>query len=89
MKQINDTLVVGTIIVPRQECFVLEKDKRKRKIRYVAIALVVGVITLTCIWIATRSENKEMPGKQFVDMGDEDVDMPDQAANGFDFEWKD
>lgn len=51
--------------------------------------LVVGVITLTCIWIATRSENKEMPGKQFVDMGDEDVDMPDQAANGFDFEWKD
>ena len=31
MKQINDTLVVGTIIVPRQECFVLEKDKRKRK----------------------------------------------------------
>lgn len=25
------------------------KDKRKRKIRYVAIALVVGVITLTCI----------------------------------------
>lgn len=65
------------------------KDKRKRKIRFVAIALVVGVITLTCIWIATRSENKEMPGKQFVDMGDEDVDMPDQAANGFDFEWKD
>ena len=47
------------------------KDKRKRKIRFVAIALVVGVITLTCIWIATRSENKEMPGKQFVDMGDE------------------
>lgn len=45
--------------------------------------------TTTCIWIATRSENKEMPGKQFVDMGDEDVDMPDQAANGFDFEWKD
>ena len=35
------------------------KDKRKRKIRFVAIALVVGVITLTCIWIATRSENKE------------------------------
>lgn len=33
------------------------KDKRKRKIRFVAIALVVGVITLTCIWIATRSEN--------------------------------
>ena len=65
------------------------KDKRKRKIRFVAIALVVGVITLTCIWIATRSENKEIPGKQFVDMGDEDVDMPDQAANGFDFEWKD
>ena len=31
MKQINDTLVVGTIIVPRRECFVLEKDKRKRK----------------------------------------------------------
>lgn len=27
MKQINDTLVVGTIIVPRQECFVLEKIK--------------------------------------------------------------
>ena len=51
------------------------KDKRKRKIRFVAIALVVGVITLTCIWIATRSENKEMPGKQFVDMGDEDVDI--------------
>ena len=44
------------------------KDKRKRKIRFVAIALVVGVITLTCIWIATRSENKEMPGKQFVDI---------------------
>lgn len=65
------------------------EDKKKRKIRFVAIALVVGVITLTCIWIATRSENKEMPGKQFVDMGDEDVDMPDQAANGFDFEWKD
>lgn len=27
MKQINNTLVVGTIIVPRQECFVLEKIK--------------------------------------------------------------
>lgn len=65
------------------------EDKKRRKIRYIAIALAVGVITLTCIWIATRSENKEMPGKQFVDMGDEDVDMPDQAANGFDFEWKD
>lgn len=27
MKQINDTLVVGTIIVPRQECFVWKKIK--------------------------------------------------------------
>ena len=25
MKQINNTLVIGTIIVPKQECFVLEK----------------------------------------------------------------
>lgn len=31
MKQINNTLVVGTIIVPRQECFVLEKDKRSER----------------------------------------------------------
>lgn len=65
------------------------KNKKKRKIRYIAIALVVGVIALTCIWVATRSENNEMHGKQFVDMGDEFVDMPDQAVNGFDFEWKD
>lgn len=27
MKQINSTLVIGTIIVPKQECFVLEKCK--------------------------------------------------------------
>lgn len=65
------------------------KNKKKRKFRCVAIVVVVCVITLTCIWIATRSENNEMPSKQFVDMGDESVDMPDQAVNGFDFEWKD
>ena len=50
---------------------------------------MVGVRTLTCVWIATRSENKEMPGKQLVHKRDEDVDMPEHAANGFDFEWKD
>ena len=65
------------------------KNNKKRKFRCVAIVVVVCVITLTCIWIATRSENNEMPSKQFVDMGDESVDMPDQAVNGFDFEWKD
>lgn len=65
------------------------EDKKKRKIRYIVIALAVGVITLACIWFATRHENNEMHGKQFVDMGDEFVDMPDQAVNGFDFEWKD
>lgn len=56
------------------------KDKRKRKIRFVAIALVVGVITLTCIWIATRSENKEMPGKQFAGT----VNAAERAMGKFD-----
>jgi len=51
------------------------KNKKKRKFRCVAIVVVVCVITLTCIWIATRSENNEMPSKQFVDMGDESVDI--------------
>ena len=65
------------------------KSRKKRKVRYVAIALmVVGVITFACIWFAARPENKEMPSTQFGDMEDENVDMPDQTANGFDFEWK-
>lgn len=65
------------------------EDKKKRTIRYIAIALTVGVITLACIWFAMRPENEEMPGKQIEDMESENVDMPDQAVNGFDFEWED
>ena len=62
------------------------KSRKKRKVRYVAIALMV--VGVTCIWFAARPENKEMPSTQFGDMEDENVDMPDQTANGFDFEWK-
>ena len=65
------------------------EDKKKRKIRYIAIALAVGVITFACIWFAMRPENDERPGKQIEDMKNENVDMPDQGVNGFDFEWKD
>lgn len=65
------------------------EDKKKRKIRYIAIALAVGVITFACIWFAMRPENDERPGKQIEDMKNENVDMPDQGINGFDFEWKD
>lgn len=65
------------------------EDKKRRKIRYIAIALAVGVITLACIWLATRLKNNEMTGAQFEDMDVENVDMPDQAVNGFDFEWED
>ena len=65
------------------------EDKKKRKIRYIAIALAVGVINLACIWLATRLKNNEMTGAQFEDMEVENVDMPDQAVNGFDFEWED
>jgi len=36
-----------------------------------------------------RPENDERPGKQIEDMKNENVDMPDQGINGFDFEWKD
>ena len=63
--------------------------RKKRTIRYIAIALTVGVITLACIWLATRLKNNEMTGAQFEDMEVENVDMPDQAVNGFDFEWED
>ena len=65
------------------------EDNKKRKIRYIAIALAVGVITFACIWFAMRLENDERPGKQIEDMKNENVDMPDQGINGFDFEWKD
>ena len=65
------------------------EDKEKRKIRYIAIALAVGVITFACIWFAMKPENDERPGKQIEDMKNENVDMPDQGINGFDFEWKD
>ena len=65
------------------------EDKKKRKLRYIAIALVVGVMALPCIWIATRHENNEMHGKQIEDMERENVDMTDQDVNGFDFEWED
>lgn len=65
------------------------EDKKRRKIRYIAIALAVGVITLACIWFATKPENEERPGKQIEEMKNENVDMPDQGVNGFDFEWKD
>ena len=65
------------------------EDKEKRKIRYIAIALAVGVITFACIWFAMRPENDERPGKQIEDMKNKNVDMPDQGINGFDFEWKD
>lgn len=66
------------------------RSRKKRKIRYIIIiiALVVGVITLAYLWLATRPENNEMPSIQFEDMENENVDMPDQAANGFNFEWK-
>lgn len=66
-----------------------EEDKKRQKIRYIAIALAVGVINLACIWLATRLKNNEMTGAQFEDMEVENVDMPDQAVNGFDFEWED
>ena len=66
-----------------------EEDKKRQKIRYIAIALAVGVITFACIWFAMRPENDERPGKQIEDMKNENVDMPDQGINGFDFEWKD
>lgn len=65
------------------------EDKKRRKIRYIAVALAVGVITLACIWFATKPENEERPGKQIEEMKNENVDMPDQGVNGFDFEWKD
>ena len=42
--------------------------RKKRTIRYIAIALTVGVITLACIWLATRLKNNEMTGAQFEDM---------------------
>ena len=52
-----------------------EEDKKRQKIRYIAIALAVGVITLACIWLATRLKNNEMTGAQFEDMDVENVDM--------------
>lgn len=65
------------------------EDKKKRKIRYIVIALAVGVITLACTWFATRPKNEDQSGKQIEDMKNENVDMPNQGVNGFDFEWKD
>ena len=65
------------------------ENKKKRKLRYIAIALTVGVIALACIWFAARPENGDVPSIQFEDMKNENVDMPDQGVNGFDFEWKD
>ena len=65
------------------------ENKKKRKLRYIAIALTVGVIALACIWFAVRPENGDVPSIQFEDMKNENVDMPDQGVNGFDFEWKD
>lgn len=65
------------------------ENKKKRKLRYIAIALTVGVIALACIWLAARPENGDVPSIQFEDMKNENVDMPDQGVNGFDFEWKD
>lgn len=65
------------------------ENKKKRKLRYIAIALTVGVIALACIWLAARPENGNVPSIQFEDMKNENVDMPDQGVNGFDFEWKD
>lgn len=63
--------------------------ENKKKIRYAVIALVAGVIILTCTWFATRPKNNEMDGTQFEDMENEIVDIPDQVVNGFDFEWED
>lgn len=63
------------------------RNRKKRKSQYIAIALIVGVTTLACIWIVTRAENNELSSTQFEDMEDENVDMPNQFANGFDFEW--
>ena len=65
------------------------ENKKKRKLRYIASALTVGVIALACIWLAARPENGDVPSIQFEDMKNENVDMPDQGVNGFDFEWKD
>ena len=38
---------------------------------------------------ALPAAGNEMTGAQFEDMDVENVDMPDQAVNGFDFEWED
>ena len=63
--------------------------ENKKKIRYAVIALVAGVIILTCTWFATKPKNNEMDGTQFEDMENEVVDIPDQVVSGFDFEWED
>ena len=65
------------------------QDKKKRKLRYIAIALAVGVTTLACIWFATRLKSKEVHGIQFENMESVNIDMPDPDVNGFEFEWED
>ena len=65
------------------------EDKKKRKIRYIAIALAVGVTTLACIWFATRLKSNEVHGIQFENMESVNIDMPDPDVNGFELEWED
>lgn len=65
------------------------ENKKKRKIRYIAIALAVGVTTLACIWFATRLKSNEVHGIQFENMESVNIDMPDPDVNGFELEWED
>lgn len=42
-KQINDTLVIGTIIVPKQECFCFGEKSKRRSDFYVKKKINAGV----------------------------------------------
>ena len=65
------------------------EGEKKQKIRAIAIALAIVVIAFICVWFAARNMSNEADSTQIEDMEHEEIDIPDQDENGFDFEWKD
>ena len=66
-----------------------KEGEKKQKIRAIAIALAIVVIAFICVWFAARNMSNEADSTQIEDMEHEEIDIPDQDENGFDFEWKD
>ena len=65
-----------------------KEGEKKQTIRAIAIALAIGALAFACVWFAARNMSNEADSTQIEDMEHEEIDIPDQDKNGFDFAWE-